>query len=161
MIKWNNIVIGTCVFLRLPSTGPVLHFPLNIQIPKTRLKSYSNRGFCHAAPTLWNKLPLEIKSALTLKLFKSKLKTHMVSKTASNWLWVNLPGEHCRRRWTLLDTMAPCINFVYYIMFSDAEFQNVPFLGVSAIEIELAVLSQALACLLLFKCYFYTCFSSC
>ena len=54
---------------------------LNLKIPKTRLKSYGDRAFSHAAPTLWNKLPLEIKSASSLDLFKSKLKTHMFSNS--------------------------------------------------------------------------------
>ena len=28
--------------------------------------------------------------------------------------WDTLSWMLCRRRWTVLDTMAPCINFVYY-----------------------------------------------
>ena len=54
---------------------------MNLKVPKTRLKSYGDRAFSHAAPKLWNKLPLEIKSASTLELFKSKLKTHMFSSS--------------------------------------------------------------------------------
>ena len=43
---------------------------LNLKIPKTRLKSYSDRAVCHIAPVLWNDLPLAIKTASSLDIFK-------------------------------------------------------------------------------------------
>ena len=44
--------------------------------PKTNLKS-SSKGFHSAAPNLWNGLPYVIRHAVSLKQFKSLLKTHL------------------------------------------------------------------------------------
>ena len=40
-------------------------------------KTFAQRSFSVAAPTLWNGLPLNIKQANTLDQFKSLLKTHL------------------------------------------------------------------------------------
>ena len=48
--------------------------------PLFKLKSYGERSFTFAAPTEWNKLPLEIKNAPSLPNFKSQLKTHLFNK---------------------------------------------------------------------------------
>lgn len=48
-----------------------------LQIPRTRLKNRGNRAFEVAGPTLWNKLPTQIKMASSLSEFKSALKTHL------------------------------------------------------------------------------------
>ena len=48
-------------------------------IPKTRLKSYGDRAFSVAAPTLWNELPLTIRRVQTIDAFKQALKTFLVS----------------------------------------------------------------------------------
>ena len=45
--------------------------------PLFKLKSYGERSFTFAAPTEWNKLPLEIKIAPSLQNFKTQLKTHL------------------------------------------------------------------------------------
>ena len=44
--------------------------------PKTNLKS-SSKGFYSAAPDLWNGLPYVIRHTVSLKQFKSSLKTHL------------------------------------------------------------------------------------
>ena len=49
---------------------------LRLKVPKTRLKSYGDRAFSYIAPVLWNSLPLSIKTASSLTIFKSKLKNH-------------------------------------------------------------------------------------
>ena len=46
---------------------------LSLQIPKT-LSNYGDRSFSCAAPRLWNALPVEIRLATSLEVFKSKLK---------------------------------------------------------------------------------------
>ena len=46
-------------------------------VPKTRLKTYGDASFRVAGPTLWNALPLHIKTASTLNQFKSLIKTHL------------------------------------------------------------------------------------
>ena len=48
-----------------------------LQVPEARLKSYGERSFGFSASTEWNKLPIDVKSALTLASFKVKLKTHL------------------------------------------------------------------------------------
>ena len=39
----------------------------------------TNRSFSAAAPALWNNLPLPIRSAQSIEVFKSLLKTHLFS----------------------------------------------------------------------------------
>jgi hypothetical protein len=48
-----------------------------LNIPRMSLKRYGYRAFCHAAPLLWNDLPLNIRSGHELATFKSALKTHL------------------------------------------------------------------------------------
>ena len=45
-----------------------------------KLKSYGERSFTFAAPTEWNKLPLEIKTTSSVESFKSKLKTYLFAR---------------------------------------------------------------------------------
>ena len=52
-----------------------------LKVPTTRLKSYGDRSFEFAAPTLWNTLPDKIKSASSLDIFKSQLKTHLFNNS--------------------------------------------------------------------------------
>ena len=44
---------------------------------RTRLKQYGDRAFVKAAPTLWNKLPLDLRMCADLTLFKMGLKTFL------------------------------------------------------------------------------------
>ena len=48
--------------------------------PIFKLKSYGERSFTFAAPTEWNKLPLDIKKASSINCFKKKLKTYLYKK---------------------------------------------------------------------------------
>ena len=48
-----------------------------LQIPKSRLKSYGDRSFSTAAPTEWNRLPLEVRKAPSVVNFKRQLKTFL------------------------------------------------------------------------------------
>ena len=45
-------------------------------VPFNKRKTFSDRGFRTAGPALWDKLPIDIREAETLDLFKKKLKTH-------------------------------------------------------------------------------------
>ena len=56
------------------STDPHL-----LVIPRTKYKTFVDRSFSVAGPTLWNKLPKKIRSAKTLLSFKKDLKTHLFS----------------------------------------------------------------------------------
>ena len=46
-------------------------------VPKCRTKLYGERAFAVAAPTLWNKLPSEIKNSASVVAFKTSLKTFL------------------------------------------------------------------------------------
>ena len=46
-------------------------------VPASRLRSFGGRSFAHAAPMLWNALPLRIRGAQSLSQFKKLLKTHL------------------------------------------------------------------------------------
>ncbi len=47
-------------------------------VPQTRLRSVGDRAFSSYAPRLWNALPLQIREAHNLNIFKSYLKTHFL-----------------------------------------------------------------------------------
>lgn len=51
-----------------------------LAVPSSRLRTYGDRRFAHAAPTLWNALPLAVRGAQSLTLFKRLLKTHLFSE---------------------------------------------------------------------------------
>ena len=53
---------------------------LNIVRPRIRIK-FGDRGFSIAAPDAWNSLPLEIKTAPSLRVFTEKLKTELFKKS--------------------------------------------------------------------------------
>ena len=63
---------------RLRSTGKGL-----LATPRTDLRTFGDRAFSVAAPTLWNSLPKDIRDSPTLDIFKTALKTHLFS-TAYN-----------------------------------------------------------------------------
>ena len=48
-----------------------------LRVPATRLKNYGMRAFATAAPALWNTLPVNIKGAGSIGIFKKRLKTHL------------------------------------------------------------------------------------
>ena len=54
-----------------------------LKVPNTRTKTYGNRAFSYAAPTLWNSLPEHVKTAESLRAFKTALKTFLFSKRFS------------------------------------------------------------------------------
>ena len=45
--------------------------------PRYRLEGFGKRCFAHAAPSLWNMLPISIKCAQSIDIFKSNLKTYL------------------------------------------------------------------------------------
>ncbi|KAK5916409.1 hypothetical protein CgunFtcFv8_011396 [Champsocephalus gunnari] len=48
--------------------------------PRTKLRTFGDRAFSVAAPTLWNALPAEIRNIPTLDAFKRALKSHLFIK---------------------------------------------------------------------------------
>ena len=55
-----------------------------LNVPFTKSTAISNRAFGVAGPTLWNKLPRDIRAINTLTVFKSRLKTHLFTEYYSN-----------------------------------------------------------------------------
>ena len=49
-------------------------------VPRSKLKSYGDRAFSVAAPTLWNDIPDSIKSSEDLSSFKRNLKTYLFKR---------------------------------------------------------------------------------
>ena len=49
---------------------------LRLSVPRTH-HSWGDRSFSHAAPELWNNLPLQLRQQDSLSTFKSSLKTHL------------------------------------------------------------------------------------
>lgn len=50
-----------------------------LTVPRTRSKYKGDRAFAVIGPNLWNKLPLVIRRAPTLTMFRSKLKNYLLS----------------------------------------------------------------------------------
>lgn len=50
-----------------------------LTVPKSRLKTRGDRAFSVIAPRLWNSLPPNIRTAESVTVFKTKLKTHLFS----------------------------------------------------------------------------------
>ena len=48
-----------------------------LEVPKLYQQNYKNRMFSIAAPQIWNKLSLEIRSSISVTAFKAKLKTFL------------------------------------------------------------------------------------
>jgi hypothetical protein len=84
-------------------------------VPAVRT-DFVSRAFQHAAPSVWNTLPLDIRSAPTLNLFKSKLRTHHFRWHADTRLVVGASGSS--------DVLAP-YKCVYYItLFKTQEIRD-------------------------------------
>ncbi len=64
-----------------------------LTVPKSKLKSRGDRAFAIAAPKLWNTLPIHIRTAPTLLIFKSKLKTYLFTIACD--LWCCLLSDVC------------------------------------------------------------------
>ena len=52
-----------------------------LSVPRTKLCTYGDRAFLHAAPVLWNSLPPGTRGAESLAVFKTKLKTFLFCKS--------------------------------------------------------------------------------
>ena len=49
----------------------------DLAVPQTRLQTVGDRAFCVATAKIWNSLPSEVTSSVTLSTFKQKLKTYL------------------------------------------------------------------------------------
>ena len=60
--------------------------PYLLVIPRTKFKTFAERSFEVASPTVWNRLPHQIRSAPTLLKFKTMLKMHLYNIAFNNKL---------------------------------------------------------------------------
>ena len=49
-------------------------------VPKVNCSTLGDRAFAHAAPVLWNSLPLTIRTSCSLAILKKQLKTFLFEK---------------------------------------------------------------------------------
>ena len=71
--RLSGIIQRRCMMtVKLRSSSHIL-----LQVPVSRLKSYGDCAFSVAAPTLWNRLPADVRNASSLENLKSILKTHL------------------------------------------------------------------------------------
>ena len=54
-------------------------------VPKVNCSTLGDRAFAHAAPVLWNSLPLTIRTSSSLAIFKKQLKTFLFKKAFDLW----------------------------------------------------------------------------
>ena len=50
---------------------------LQLQVPRSSLKTYGDRSFGVVAPNLWNSLPAKLRECSSTETFKKHLKTHL------------------------------------------------------------------------------------
>ena len=54
-----------------------------ISVPRSNLRTYGDRAFTYSGPTVWNSLPLSLRTAKSFNIFKSQLKTYLFNKYLS------------------------------------------------------------------------------
>ena len=62
-----------------------------LRIPYIKTRTFGRRSFFHAAPSVWNSLPHEIRHIQSATAFKTALKTHLLK---SYLCWLNLYSLH-------------------------------------------------------------------
>ena len=80
MCTWNRTTILAKTHIKTQPTRTNLRSsmdPYLLVIPRTKCKTFADRSFSIAGPTLWNKLPKRIRSTHTLLSFKKDLKTYL------------------------------------------------------------------------------------
>ena len=55
-----------------------------LKMPRSRTKTYGDRSFVVCAPSLWNKLPHDLRRATDVDSFKGSLKTHLFKEVFSD-----------------------------------------------------------------------------
>ena len=82
------------------------HSQLLLRQPKSRLKTYGDRAFSHAAPGLWNALPSDLRAVNCLDNCKINLKTYLFKKA-----FHRLHSETYIAIWTSLFYLNDFISF--------------------------------------------------
>ena len=69
--------ISNLVHLYAPTRALRSSSQYRLIVPSSATKFYGDRSFAHAAASLWNNLPIYIRQASSVSMFKSQLKTHL------------------------------------------------------------------------------------
>ena len=78
LVSESRIFFARSWSLGFAFLAEVLHSELLLAPPSTKtMKTLGDRAFTAAAPSLWNKLPSEIRDEDNFERFKSKLKTFL------------------------------------------------------------------------------------
>ena len=59
---------------------------LKLVVPRTRLRYYGDRAFSVKVPSLWNSLPLHMRTMSSMSTFKKVLKTHLFQMASADGL---------------------------------------------------------------------------
>ena len=51
-----------------------------LHVPSSKRKTFGDRAFAVAGPTIWNSLPVELRSIDNVNTFKTQLKTHLFKR---------------------------------------------------------------------------------
>ncbi len=70
----SELLVPYCPARALRSSSHLL-----LTVPRCRYKSKGDRAFSVVGPTLWNGLPYHVRSAPSLDIFKSRLKSYLYS----------------------------------------------------------------------------------
>ena len=86
-----------------------------LDVPRSFLKSRGDRAFSFAAPTLWNALPLSLRTANSLSSFKTLLKTHFSFSQSIAGCWFCMGFNSCVI--SLYDCFMSLHVFIYFYCF--------------------------------------------
>jgi len=83
---------------------------LVLEVPKSRSKRWGEQDFAVAAPRLWNKLPPDIHTITDVTLFRSKLKTYLVSMAFDTQQWCDI------LLWQHFSDFSICLFCLWYVV---------------------------------------------
>lgn len=76
---WRLCFLSELLHVHVPVKALRSSNQVLLNVPRTRLKNKGDRAFSVVAPNLWNSLPVHIRTAQTVGIFKSFFKTHLYS----------------------------------------------------------------------------------
>ena len=75
-ISFNTTYLQEMIKWHVPRRALRSSSALLQEVSRCRCKTLGTRSFRYAGPTLWNDLPLKVRSAKDINCFKSLMKTH-------------------------------------------------------------------------------------
>ena len=103
--------LAELIIINCPTRSLRSSHGITLKVPKTRLKSYGDRSFSYAAAILWNQLPITIRAAPSVTIFKSSLKTLFFQKA---YMWFPFIVQ---RQWALYLSGYQALYKSYLLLF--------------------------------------------